>query len=707
MSLQTHNFEFGEFLLDAEEKILLRHGKPLPVTPKVFQLLFILVENHGRIVEKDRLMNALWADSFVEESNLTFTMRQLRKALGDDSHQPRFIETVPRRGYRFIAEVAEGKTENQPNQTTEIEQTSLPSQHGWHSRPVLYSILSAIVVIFLLSAGFFLWRGGDAKENKILAQTDSPLKFEILTSANKSIAAAISPDGKYIAYTNIANGQMSLWLRQLSSGINTQLIAPADGARFGSLEFSSDGEYIYFNRSFKDEPMHLDRISILGGAVKTNILNGTDGAFSISPDNRRISFRRYAPQKRSLLIANIDGTGEHEIFTTTKTFTDNVFSPDGKTIAFASGQSDTGDQDFGVYTINADGGEAEAATDFKWHHVAGVVWLPDQNGLLVTARLKNDEPQQLWKISIPDGEVKKITDTQNNFASISATRDLSEILLIQNARSSNLYLASSVAPDNIQPLAPASEGVVWTPEGDLIYTSHSTGNDNIWRLEANKINQKQLTTEDSTDINPQISPDGRYIAFISDRAGKYNVWRMNADGSNPVQLTNGDGEQSPVFTTDGQFVVFNSMKDKSLWQVSIEGGASEQIAGGKRAYHISISPDGTKFAHFAKKDNRPIIAVKTFPDGASLQEFAIPEGFFAGRNIVWTNENGGALIYNAEDANSVGNLWRQSLDGAPPQKLTNYVADEIFYFNFSPDGSQLALVRGSWNHDVVLVKGFK
>jgi DNA-binding winged helix-turn-helix (wHTH) protein len=79
MSLETHYFEFGEFLLDAGEKVLLRQGKPVQITPKVFQMLLVLIENHGRIVEKNKLMELVWTDSFVEESNLTFTMRQLTK----------------------------------------------------------------------------------------------------------------------------------------------------------------------------------------------------------------------------------------------------------------------------------------------------------------------------------------------------------------------------------------------------------------------------------------------------------------------------------------------------------------------------------------------------------------------------------------------------------------------------------------------------
>jgi DNA-binding winged helix-turn-helix (wHTH) protein len=100
-------FEFGPFRLDAEERVLRRDGKPVPLTLKAFDLLMLLVENSGHIVEKDALMNRVWAGSFVEEGNLKVTVSMLRKALGDSDGSNRYIETVPRRGYRFAGQVTE------------------------------------------------------------------------------------------------------------------------------------------------------------------------------------------------------------------------------------------------------------------------------------------------------------------------------------------------------------------------------------------------------------------------------------------------------------------------------------------------------------------------------------------------------------------------------------------------------------------------
>ena len=105
--LIKHSYRFGKFTLDTDQRVLLRDGKPLPVTPKVFETLLILVENSGRIVEKEGLMSRLWPDTFVEDANLTFSIQQVRKALGDSARNPLYVETIPRRGYRFIADVEE------------------------------------------------------------------------------------------------------------------------------------------------------------------------------------------------------------------------------------------------------------------------------------------------------------------------------------------------------------------------------------------------------------------------------------------------------------------------------------------------------------------------------------------------------------------------------------------------------------------------
>jgi DNA-binding winged helix-turn-helix (wHTH) protein len=223
MSLEIRRFyRFGDFTVDPDQKVLLRQGRPLPVTPKVFDTLLVLVENGGRIVKKEELMNQVWPDSFVEETNLTFNIQQLRKSLGDSARKPQYIETVPRRGYRFIAKIEEvlnggnnmvnlaqqpGGFDNQPR-TASIESSNNSSiskmperafaaKAGtvsafpyWNKKAIALVIALGLV---LAGAGLVV-RKFSNRPNQNLRQLVAalPLKIEKLTATGESPHAANS-----------------------------------------------------------------------------------------------------------------------------------------------------------------------------------------------------------------------------------------------------------------------------------------------------------------------------------------------------------------------------------------------------------------------------------------------------------------------------------------------------------------------------------
>src|SRR5207244_1665163 len=192
----------------------LRNGSPLPLAPKVFDTLLILVDNGGRIVEKEELMHRLWPDTFVEESNLTFNIQQLRKALGDNARQPRFIETVARRGYRFIAEV-NGNSALASAATNELSTSAALSLPAAKRSYLPIAALVALVVGSIASVWWFAQRrqAASASSAPILS---TPFKSEKFATGGV-VRAVITPDGKYVAYTGETGGQQSVWLRQLET----------------------------------------------------------------------------------------------------------------------------------------------------------------------------------------------------------------------------------------------------------------------------------------------------------------------------------------------------------------------------------------------------------------------------------------------------------------------------------------------------------
>ena len=156
-----HFYEFGPFRIDAGNHLLLRDGQVVPVKPKVFDTLVVLVENRGRLLEKDELIKELWPDSFVEEANLTQTVYMVRKALGEGPHEHNYIETIPKRGYRFVAAVREfGDEGSDPAVQEEIRAATVPA--NGRKRLTLPVLVACVMLAGLTATGYYLGitRGG-------------------------------------------------------------------------------------------------------------------------------------------------------------------------------------------------------------------------------------------------------------------------------------------------------------------------------------------------------------------------------------------------------------------------------------------------------------------------------------------------------------------------------------------------------------------
>jgi len=223
-------------------------------------------------------------------------------------------------------------------------------------------------------------------------------------------------------------------------------------------------------------------------------------------------------------------------------------------------------------------------------------------------------------------------------------------------------------------------------------------------------NQKQLTSDAGINIWPTVSSDGRYIVFCSNRGvgiSTLNVWRMGIDGSNPKQLTKGDGEFWPVCSPDGKWVVYTplgtSTKPK-LQKVSMDGGDPVQVTD-KVSFQPIISPDGKNVACWSSDEtgtSAPKLAVFPFEGGEPVKTFKVPPAIGEMVTIRWTAD-GKAITY-LDSQRGVTNIWSQSIDGNAPKQLTSFKADQIFCYDWSKDGKQLACARGTEKTDVILIK---
>ncbi|MFN0279871.1 MAG: winged helix-turn-helix domain-containing protein [Pyrinomonadaceae bacterium] len=705
MSLETHNFVFGAFLLNRKENVLLKDGKPQPVTPKAFHLLSILVENHGHLVEKSELISQVWHDSFVEEGNLTFTIGLLRKVLGDNSQKPSFIETVPRRGYRFIAEVS---TAPDKVAADEIAANATASSRflPWYRH---YAVFAAFCILLLCTLAVGTW----VAKTKVFGSASAPtiletdFRSEKLSSSGKTKHAAISPDGSLAAYIDETGGKWSVWLRKLESSENTLLVPPSDEFYFG-LAFAHDGQTVYFVRKppggKEREESSIYRISILGG-VPEKIVGFTEGWISLSPDDRQISFVRCRYKNEefcSLMIVDANGQNERKILSRSGRvrISDNQFSPDGKSIAFASGRSENGGNDFHLAKVDLESGVEIAISTPAFFNIHNLKWLPDGETLLVSAMESLDGQSKLWEVSTITGESRPLAKDSASFRSISLNKDASRMISTQVGDDFQLYLSSQGVPKGLT----RAREAVFAPDGNIIYY---TQDGDIWTINRDGGEQRQLTNSPHKDFSPCISPDGRVIYFTSTRTGEVHVWRMNSDGSNQTAVTKTEGGLPVFVSPDGRWVYYEASRPHTLWKVSTETGEEIQVSDHK-IYHPALSPDGSFAAFFSGSNDKEkswSIAVMRLADKniVKVLDFADPQSLPV--RIAWSGDNRTlSYVTWSEQGNK---LWEQSLDETQPRHLADLGNNEVEYYSLAPDSDSYIFTRGEWLHNAVMIDGLR
>ena len=316
---------FGPFELDAAAGQLRKAGVLIKLQPQPLRVLQFLVERSGTMVTREDIQNFIWNGSvFVEfEHAINFSINQIRTALADDAEKPRYIETLPRRGYRFIAPVTvEQHQEPGPNAEPVRAVDPLPASSPYvHSEPTdpaktdsinsnlevlpaaqpqvpvtkwrwrhLAGILAvAITAAVGLAIGVARWPTGTRDFNL------DKIEFRKLTNSGNAIAVAISPDGRSVVYALRSSEGVCLWLRQVATRCDVQIL-PSDAISFTGLTFSPDSEFIYFVRPEKNDPgfKYLYMMPVLGGPVRL-LARDIDSAVSFSPDGRQIVYTRGDP----------------------------------------------------------------------------------------------------------------------------------------------------------------------------------------------------------------------------------------------------------------------------------------------------------------------------------------------------------------------------------------------------------------------------
>lgn len=746
-------YEFGPFLLDPAERVLIREGRPVPLTPKVFDLLVVLVENGGHLLGKKDLMEAVWPDSFVEEGNLTFSISSLRKALGEDRKEPRYIETVPRSGYRFVANVrvlegdsgggqgadaepetpaggdfrpaadgggpaTDGGDLHDTEPTAGVPAVNAPrrAEVNDRHRPRKLQALLAILLTAAVAAGLYVYanRNHSGGESADLLRGATVTR---ITTTRNATDAAISPDGKYVVYVVDEARRRSLWLRQIATNSHVQLLAPSD-VRYLDMFFSRDGDYVYYVQADGETRPALYQMPVTGGTPR-KLLENMTGPIGLSPDGKRFAAVRHdADGSVVLTVADaFDGKGARDLIARKRpdVLYRPVWSPDGGVIAClaVTVSADTRYAQL-IEARVSDGAERPISAE-RWRFAERLEWLSDGSGLLTTVSDDAYGPFQIWHVSYPGGRVQKVTSDLSNYRSMSLTADSRTLVAVQ----SDIHPYVWVAPEGDAGRArriTSGPGTVndywgfsWTPDGRIVYVSTLSGNQDIWIMNADGSGQKQLTFDRGPDFDPTVSPDGTHVVFASERSGTNKLWRIDIDGGNPTQLTRGvAADFLPNYSPDGRWVVYSSddKRDTGLWRIPSGGGEPTRLTH-KTSLWPAVSPDSRLVAcwHIDERKRSIALAVVPAEGGEPVRLFDVSPTTNTWAEIRWTPDGRGLTYVDAPDG--VGNIWLQPLAGGPPKRLTDFKGDRLFRFDWSRDGKQLACSRGVEANDVVLITGLR
>jgi len=575
-------------------------------------------------------------------------------------------------------------------------------------------IVVALLALVVAGLGYGIYRL-TAKRDKPALSFQSA-KFTRLTTTGKASGVAISPDGKYVVHIQDDGGQQSLWMRQTATQSNVQIMPPAVNVKYSRLMFSRDGDYLFYVARENNAAPSLYQIPALGGSPRK--LSPNVGNFmALSPDGARVASIRRAPDegKDVLVVSNVDGSGERRLVE--RKIPERMlyaggrgsapaWSPEGHRIAFAS-------YEYGIVYANVvvaqvDSGVEETLSSEKWYSMGQLAWLSDGSGVVMLASDQRGYPPQLWHLSHPEGSARRITNDLNSYTTVSVTADSRSLVTVQTETLSTIWVAPERDSNGARQIsfgtAKIDEGAVWTPDGRIVYESRTGDSINIWIMDADGGNQKQLTFDNGR--TPDVSPDGRYIVFRSNRSITPHIYRMEMDGSNLKQLTDGTGEFGPRMTPDGKWVYFSSRSSGNLtvWRASIDGGKITQIID-HPSYGADFSPDGKWLGciYWSGQEDAPrTVAIIPFEGGQPVKLFDLPGANPFAR---WAPD-GRALIY-VDTRGDVSNLWTRAIDGGTPKQLTDFKQGRIFSFDYSPDGKQIALSRGTINNDVVMISNFK
>ena len=760
MSKDSKNgiYAFDHFKVDVDKLMLYRDDAELSLPPKVVRTLAVLVEHRGSILSKDELIERVWQDSIVEESNLSQHLYLLRKTLGNKPDGNPYIETFRRRGYRFTADVrslpdtvvaaptdaimgtssvdvvrqgnvlrlVDRKPAHEPEPKPIGPAAAVPGEGARKARTPAIAIAAyaAIFLVATLIGVFVFLRLGSS--TRPAPQVNREISVVRLTNGGLPTDATLAPDGVNFVYHERDGDGLRMWLQQVGNPGRVE-ITSSTTLRFEAKTFSPDGRFVYFVASDKatDKPS-LYSVAAMGGPTR-KILDGVWGPISFSPDGTEFVFLRidWGSGMLSLLIADKEGRGERilRLAETPKKITGPPsWSPDGSMIAFA--EADVTGSNLqaaaSLLAINLADGSIREFSREKWDTVYRIAWTHKGDGLVMIATRGSEgwstRRDQVYFVSHPDGESRRVTSDGNRHQpwSLGITKDDS-VLAIPFSRSSQIWsmaLDAGNATDATQISTGAADGragLAHVPDGRVGYISRTGESLNAWIMNADGSGAKQLISDPPIVDELRADPQGRYLVFSAPN-GKYShLHRIDSDGAGLRQLTFGErNDVDSTISKDGNWLIYDSyvVVDRfrsELWKVSIDGGEPVRFSD-EECSTPHFSPSGALVS--CVRDEREILILSA-ADGRVVETYKIPENSTVNFGVGWTPDESGLTFIRTVDGFS--NVWSLRRGAGPTvlEALTHFTSGYVTRFAYSHDGSRLFVARGHPVDDAILISNFR
>jgi Tol biopolymer transport system component/DNA-binding winged helix-turn-helix (wHTH) protein len=698
---KTRVVRFGAFEADLRSGELRRNGFAVKLQGQPFQILAMLLERPGELVTRDEIRQQLWpADTFVDfEHSLNAAIKRLRDALGESAETPVFIETLPRRGYRFLSPLRNGSAT-----VAQVPVLAVLQIKRWRNFAAALAgalFLAAALSIAVQRWGFFSFHSSQASA--------PPLRVvPFTTSPGAEFAPSFSPDGKQIAFVwdRLDGKPADLYVKFI--GAEEPLRLSHSTGSVCVAAWSPDGQYVAFSRSSGVQGIFI--VPALTGPERKlsdesaciGLAWSRDGKFLVFPskDSAAVPWHIAAlsletMQEHRITSPPSNAIGDHRL----------CVSPDSKTVAYTRVTSPAVTD---LYLSPIEGGGEARRITFDKTAILGCAWSEDGQSVVIAST--RGGASSLWRVPISGDAPERVSGAGPLAFDPAISPQGNKLAYRAGAMHTNIWRvdldARRQASAPTRPLMKSSlsdDGPQFSPDGSrIVLSSQRSGSPEVWIANADGSEPIQLTSRNVLSGSPRWSPDGRLIAFDS-RTGEHSqVFVIPSAGGTPRQLTHGDFDASvPTWSRDGQWIYFttNRLGIWQLFKLPTQGGEPIQVTADGGFIGLESS-DGTELYYW--KDNDYGIWKMPLPNGEETR--ILPIGLDWGR---WALTQNGIYFIDT-------NLTKPTISffNFADKHISRIatVGKDLFFevpgFDVSPDERTILFLQVEKETDIMLVENF-